>query len=50
MLTSSFVWNKSIHNPEWTPQDDSYIFQQLSLFETRVIFCSDISGQTAGDE
>jgi predicted amidohydrolase len=50
MTVGALVCNDMWANPEWTPQDDPHLLQQLSLLGARVVFLAVNSGQSEGAE
>jgi predicted amidohydrolase len=50
LVVGALVCNDMWANPEWTPQDDPHLLQQLSRMGARVVFLSVNSSQSEGDE
>ncbi len=50
LTVGALVCNDMWANPEWTPQDDPHLLQQLSRLGARVVFLAVNSGQSEGKE
>jgi predicted amidohydrolase len=50
LTVGALVCNDMWANPEWTPQDDPHLLQQLSLLGARVVFLAVNAGQSEGEE
>jgi predicted amidohydrolase len=50
LTVGALVCNDMWANPEWTPQDDPHLLQQLSRLGARVVFLAVNSSQAEGEE
>ncbi len=50
LTVGALVCNDMWANPEWTPQDDPHLLQQLSRLGARVVFLAVNAGQSEGAE